>query len=103
MKKYRVNTSEITNLNSMYDHLKCMEEEMVMGETEFDENEWDELSDRMSEIEELMKKAYCVGALVDWPTLKRIREIKDERQGIRYGRCVAQGMNGSIASLAYEI
>ncbi len=103
MKKYRVNSSEITNLNSMYDHLKCMEEEMVMGETEFDETEWDELSDRMSEIEELMKQAYCVGALVDWPTLKRIREIKDERQGIRYGRCVAQGMNGSIASLAYEI
>ena len=103
MKKYRVNTSEITNLNSMYDHLKCMEEEMVMGETEFDETEWDELSDRMSEIEELMKQAYCVGALVDWPTLKRIREIKDERQGIRYGRCVAQGMSGSIASLAFEI
>lgn len=103
MKKYRVNTSEITNLNSMYDHLKCMEEEMVMGETEFDETEWDELSDRINEIEELMKKAYCVGALVDWPTLKRIREIKDERQGIRYGRCVAQGMSGSIASLAFEI
>lgn len=103
MKKYRVNSSEITNLNSMYDHLKCMEEEMVMGETDFDETEWDELSDRMSEIEELMKQAYCVGALVDWPTLKRIREIKDERQGIRYGRCVAQGMNGSIASLAFEI
>ena len=77
MKMYRVNTSEITNLNSMYDHLKCMEEEMVMGETEFDETEWDELSDRISEIEELMKKAYCVGALVDWPTLKRIIQVTE--------------------------
>lgn len=25
MKKYRVNESEVFNLQSMYDHLKCME------------------------------------------------------------------------------
>lgn len=28
-----------------------------------------------------MEKAYCVGALVDWETLKAIREIQEERRG----------------------
>ena len=35
-----------------------------------------------------MDQAPHVGSLVDWPTLKRIREIKDERQIIRYQRSI---------------
>lgn len=78
MEKYSVTTAEFTNLNSTYDHLKRMKEEMLMNpSSEFDKTKLDELSDRISEIEELMKKAYCVGALVDWPTLKRIIHVTE--------------------------
>ena len=78
MEKYSVTTNEFANLNSMYDHLKRMEKEMLMNpSSEFDETELNKLSDRISEIEELMKKAYCVGALVDWPTLKRIIQVTE--------------------------
>lgn len=78
MEKYSVTTSEFANLNSMYDHLKRMKEEILMNpSSEFDKTKLDELSDRISEIEELMKKAYCVGALVDWPTLKRIIHVTE--------------------------
>lgn len=78
MEKYSVTTNEFANLNSTYDHLKRMKEEMLMNpSSEFDKTKLDELSDRISEIEELMKKAYCVGALVDWPTLKRIIHVTE--------------------------
>ena len=50
-----------------------------------------------------MEKAYCVGALVDWPTLKRIREIKEERQLIRYNTCLAQGTSEKDAAMAFEL
>lgn len=56
-----------------------------------------------SEIEELMEKAYCVGALVDWKTLKRIREIKEERQLIRYNTCLQQGASEKYAAMAFEL
>lgn len=78
MEKYSVTTGEFTNLNSTYDHLKRMKEKMLMNpSSEFDKTKLDELSDRISEIEELMKQAYCVGALVDWPTLKRIIHVTE--------------------------
>lgn len=38
------------------------------------------------EVEELMKEAYDVGALVEWKVVARIREITKERQLIRYHR-----------------
>ena len=50
-----------------------------------------------------MEKAYCVGALVDWPTLKRIREIKEERQLIRYNRCLAAGHAEQDAAIAFQL
>lgn len=98
MKKYRVNESEHFNLMSMYDHLKCMEIDAI--ETgKYPEG----LEERIEEVETLLEKAYCVGALVDWTTLKRIREIKDERQLIRYSRSLAAGSDERDAALAFAL
>ena len=99
MKKYRVNESEPFNLYSMYEHLKVLEIEMEDGERPWD----DSIFDRIEEVESLMDKAYCVGAYVDWPTLKRIREIKDERQNIRYYRCLAAGASERDAAIAFQL
>ena len=99
MKKYRVNESEHFNLYSMYEHLKVLEIEMEDGERPWDES----IFDRIEEVESLMDMAYCVGAYVDWPTLKRIREIKDERQMIRYNRCIAAGATEREAAEAFNI
>lgn len=99
MKKYRVNESEHFNLYSMYEHLKVLEIEMEDGERSWDES----IYDRIDEVELLMEKAYCVGACVDWPTLKRIREIKDERQMIRYNCCIAAGATEREAAEAFNI
>ena len=96
MKKYRVNESEHFNLMSMYDHLKCMEIDAI--ETgKYSEG----LEERIEEVETLLEKAYCVGALVDWTTLKRIREIKNERQLIRYSRSLTAGSDERDAALAF--
>jgi len=99
MKKYRVNESEHFNLYSMYERLKVMEIEM-----ECEERPWDDsIFDRIEEVENLMDKAYCVGALVDWPTLKRIREIQAERQMIRYNRCLTAGHSERDAAVAFQL
>ena len=98
MKKYRVNSSEHFNLLSMYDHLKCMEIDAI------ETGNWPEdLEERIEEVEMLMDKAYCVGALVDWPTLKRIREIKETRQFIRYNKSLAAGDDERDAALAFTL
>lgn len=99
MKKYRVNSSEHFNLMSMYDHLKCIEIDMIEGVIPWD----DDVMDRIDELEDLLDKAYCVGALVDWDTLKRIREIKDERQLMRYNRCLQNGVSEKEAGLAFQV
>ena len=99
MKKYRVNSSEHFNLMSMHDHLKCVEIDMIEGVIPWD----DDVMDRIDELEDLLDKAYCVGALVDWNTLKRIREIKDERQLMRYNRCLQNGVSEQDASLAFQV
>ena len=98
-KKYRVNGTEHFNLYSMYEHLKCIEIDMMEGTIPWN----DEIETRIEEVEKLMEEAYCVGAKVDWPTLKRIREIKDERQMIRYGRSLAAGASERDAALAFEV
>ena len=97
MKKYRVNESEIFNLSSMYDHLKCAQIDLEEGRRD----DWDYVMSRLEEVEMLMDKAYCVGALVDWPTLKRIREIKDERNWIRYNIAIQSGVSESEAGYAF--
>lgn len=103
-KKYRVNGSEIFNLQSMYDRLKCIEIDMQEDDARtYTEKQWDEIEARISEVEELMEKAYCVGALVDWVTLKRIREIKSERQLIRYNTCMQQGATEKEAAIAFSL
>lgn len=98
-KKYRVNSSEHFNLQSMYEKLKCREIDMIEGTIPWD----DKVLDRIEEIERLMNAAPWVGSLVDWPTLKRIREIKEERQMIRYATCLAQGTPEKEAAMAFEI
>lgn len=104
MRKYRVNESEHFNLYSMYDKLKCIEIDMQEAPAHtYTEKQWDELEAKMTELENLMEKAYCVGALVDWPTLKRIREIKEERQLIRYNTCMAQGASEKDAAMAFYL
>lgn len=98
VKKYRVNESENFNLQSMYEHLKVQEEQ------ERAEGGWDEqLHARIAEVEDLLEKAPFVGSLVDWPTLKRIREIKEERQMIRYTTCLAAGSSERDAALAFSV
>lgn len=98
-KKYRVNGTEHFNLYSMYEHLKCIEIDMMEGARPWD----DAIEARIEEVERLMDEAYCVGAKVDWPTLKRIREIKEERQWIRYGRSLAAGSSERDAALAFTV
>lgn len=100
VKKYRVNESEHFNLSSMYDHLKVREIEM---EESGNYDGSDELHTRIAEVEDLMEKAPFVGSLVDWPTLKRIREIKDERQMIRYACSLAAGSSEQDAALAFTV
>lgn len=101
MKKYRVNSSEHFNLLSMYDHLKVLE--IKLREDEQIGMSADELYNRIEKVESLMDKAYCVGALVDWPTLKAIREIQAERQMIRYQNSLAAGSNERDAALAFTV
>lgn len=97
MKKYRVNESEIFNLQSMYDHLKCME---IDAQENNDWNALEEIKKRIEEIESLMEFADCVGALVTWQQLKRIREIRDERNMIRYNIAIANGSSDRDAGYA---
>ena len=99
IKKYRINGTELFNLQSMYDHLKCAEIDMQEGVIDWD----DAILDRIEEVESLLEKAPYIGATVDWPTLKRIREIKDERQLIRYTTCLAAGATEKEAAQAFEL
>lgn len=101
MKKYRVNGSEHFNLVSMYEHLKFVEE--ATPAENFTQEQWSEIYSRIEEIEMLTEKAYCVGALVDWQTLKRIREIQQERQFIRYKTCLSQGTQEREAAISFEL
>ena len=99
MKKYRINESELFNLESMYEHLMVRVEEM-----KYDNAEWDDsIFDRIEEVEGLMDKTHGVGSLVDWPTLKRIREIQAERQMIRYNTCMLAGAKEEDASISFQL
>lgn len=96
MKKYRVNESEVFNLQSMYDHLKCIEIDMREGNIKWD----DKIEERIEEVESLMESAYCIGALVTWSQLRRIREIRDERNMIRYNIAIENGASEHDAGYA---
>lgn len=99
LKKYRVNESEHFNLMSMYDHL-MVQRDALRDDPAADPAELDTVEARIDEVSGLMDKAYCVGAMVTWPVLSRIREIQAERQHIRYSRCLAAGMNEQDAAVA---
>lgn len=97
MKKYRVNESEVFNLQSMYDHLKCME---IDAQENDDWDTLDKIEKRIEEVESLLESAYCIGASVTWEQLKRIREIKDERNAIRYNIAIQSGASDRDAGYA---
>lgn len=97
MKKYRVNESEHFNLMSMYDHLKCLE---IDAREKDDWGALEKVEERIEEVESLLESAYCIGALVTWPQLKRIREIKDERNAIRYNIAIQNGASDRDAGYA---
>lgn len=98
MKKYRVNDSEVFNLQSMYDHLVCME---IDAQENGDWDALEEVEERIEEVKNLLESAYCVGALVTWPELKRIREIRDERNMIRYNKTIQNGADDQDAGYAF--
>lgn len=91
VKKYRVNESEIFNLHSMYEHLMAIRESG---------NDSDEILGRIEEVETLMDVAPYIGSLVTWPQLKRIREIRDERNAIRYNIALLNGADDRAAGYA---
>lgn len=99
MKLYRVNSTEVEELFSMKEKLEVLRLDAI------DERRYDEADlyeERLGELDGLIRKAWRPGAQVDWPTLKRIREIKAERQAIRYGKCLAAGMPEDKAAHAFK-
>ena len=98
-KMYRVNESEHFNLMSMYDKLKCIEIDMEEGTIPWN----DKVEERIQEITNLLEKAPCVGAQVSWSDLKRIREIKNERQMMRYMKSLDAGADERDAAMAFEL
>ncbi len=64
--------------------------------------DWDDtIEERLEEVDDLLERAYCVGALVTWEDLKRIREIRDERNMIRYCKAVESGCSEREAGYAF--
>lgn len=98
MKLYRVNRAEVEELFSMKEKLQVLRQDAI-DERRYDEADY--YDERLEEVYRLVNKAYYAGAQVDWLTLKRIREIKAERQAIRYGKCLAAGMSEKKAAYAF--
>lgn len=98
VKKYRVNEGEVFNLQSMYDHLKCME---IDAQENGDWNALEKIEERLEEVSILLESAYCIGALVTWEQLKRIREIRYERNEIRYSIAIQNGASKHNAGYAF--
>ena len=80
--KHRVSEPEYLALVSVYVHLASVQLAMEEGAIPWD----DSVDERGEEVCELLEKAPCAGSMVDWPTLKRIREIEDEVQAERLAR-----------------
>ena len=98
MKKYRVNSSEVTNLESMRVHLQNIMYDMWAGDIPWDKA----VEAKYEEVNHLCKVARFPGDLVDWPTLARIRAIRDERNALRYAQCLNAGMDEERASYAFQ-
>lgn len=87
-KLYRVSSNEHFNLMSMLD--KAWNE--VYGAREHGAFEEEEAAEaRKDELEELLDKAPCVGSLVTWQTLARIREVAAARETMRDAACARAG------------
>lgn len=98
VKKYRVNESEVFNLQSMYDYLKCAE---IDAQENSDWSTLEKIEKRLEEVNTLLESAYCIGALVTWEQLEQIRKIRDERNEIRYGIAIQSGASERDASYAF--
>ena len=97
MKKYRVIDSEHFNLLCLSDNLNCRE---FRARENNDCGALEKVEERIEEVESLLESAYCIGALVTWPQLKRIREIRDERNTIRYNIAIRNGASDQGAGYA---
>lgn len=87
-KLYRVSANEHFNLMSMLDKVWNEVYEARENGT-FEQEEAAEA--KKDELEELLDKAPCVGSLVTWQTLARIREVAAARETIRNAACAQAG------------
>ena len=89
MKKYRVNESEHFNLYSMHDKLKCIEIDMQEAPAHtYTDEQWDEVQERISEVEELMEKGYVAGRVKIGVTYYAVSDTTAEIYGIKPGICI---------------
>lgn len=102
-RKYFVKMNYRFNLDSMHDHVWCAiydiedgvcDKVLLMGE----EMDLDKLYAFKDEIEDLMGKAF---GKVTGKEYGRIKAISDERNLLRYSRCIASGMSESEAGYAF--
>lgn len=88
MIEYRVTRSEYLSLYKLRNELANIELMMQSAPVHiYTDEQLNKIQDRICEVEELMNTAYGKWALVDWLTLKRIREIQDEQQLIKNCSC----------------
>ncbi len=98
--RYRVNDSELFNLQSMRDHLANVLDDLL-DDKDSTLDEIEKAQARLEEVDGLLESAYYVGAPVTWPELKRIREIRDERNIMRYSKALANGASEQEAAYAF--
>ena len=103
-RKYFVKMNYRTNLDSMYTHIWCLIYDIrdglydsveLMGET-MDEERLDEFREEVGEL-----LAIATSRKVTGKEYGRIKAISDERNMIRYARCLEAGMSERDAGYAF--
>ena len=104
-RKYYCNESMKFNLDSMHTHLQCLRYDMRDGViTDPVEicGRWVDINtidDLIEEVEDLLSKA--MWGKVTGKEYGRIKAIRDERNMMRYERCLANGMSERDARYAF--
>lgn len=102
MKRYWLKEAYMTNLDSMETTAWLQVHDMESGEIKKDPyygeglEYWENL---LNEIRGLMERTWDGKAV--WKDYKRIRELSDERNIIRYSKCMANGMDEDKAGYAF--
>lgn len=103
VRKYFVKANYRFNLDSMREHVWCILYDMrdglydkvnLMGET----MDVDKVENFLEELEDLESKAF---GKVTGKEYGRIKAISDERNMIRYTKCIASGMDEDKAAYAF--